>query len=119
MQRQYYTKMTSVKITFPNGTKDKTRNILESNFQKPRSFKLHSVFHSAPQVVVGILFLVIGGLNINDDDDQSTANIINDIIVITIFLVTLINIIISGFGIRTTDTSVADHMLAAKLQKES
>ena len=71
------------------------------------------------QVIVGILFLIVGGMNINDEDDQSTANILNDIIVVTIFLVTLINIIISGFGIRTTDTSVADAMLAAKYQAES
>jgi len=42
------------------------------------------------QVVAGILFLVIGGLNINDGSpNQRTADILN--------------VVISGFGIRATD----------------
>ena len=59
------------------------------------------------QVVVGILFLVIGGLNINDEPDQKAANILNDVIVVLVFLITLINVIISGFGIRDVDDRVA------------
>ena len=56
------------------------------------------------QVVAGILFLVIGGLNINDGSpNQKTADILNDVIVVVIFIITLINIVISGFGIRATD----------------
>jgi len=56
------------------------------------------------QVVAGILFLVIGGLNINDGSpNQRTADILNDVIVVVIFLITLINVVISGFGIRATD----------------
>merc|ERR1712141_890425 len=55
------------------------------------------------QVIVGILFLVIGGLNINDDLDQRTADILNDVITVLVFLITLVNIVINGFGIRTTD----------------
>merc|ERR1711894_190563 len=55
------------------------------------------------QVIVGILFLVIGGLNINDDPDQRTADILNDVITVLVFLITLVNIVINGFGIRTTD----------------
>ena len=58
------------------------------------------------QVIVGILFIVVGGLNINDEDDQHRANIMNDVIVILIFLITLINIVINGFGIRATDETV-------------
>ena len=62
---------------------------------------------SSLQVVVGILFLVIGGLNINDEPDQKAANILNDVIVVLVFLITLINVIISGFGIRDVDDRVA------------
>ena len=56
------------------------------------------------QVVAGILFLVIGGLSINDGSPhQKTADILNDVIVVVIFIITLINVVISGFGIRATD----------------
>merc|ERR1712241_734466 len=56
------------------------------------------------QVVAGILFLVIGGLNINEGSpNQRTADILNDVIVVIIFLITLINVVNSGFGIRATD----------------
>lgn len=62
------------------------------------------------QVIVGILFLVVGGLNINDEPDQNTADIINNVIVVLIFLITLVNVIISGFGIRHTDTNVGKRL---------
>ncbi|XP_046672990.1 ninjurin-A-like isoform X1 [Homalodisca vitripennis] len=52
------------------------------------------------QVCVGVLFIIIGGLNINNPPDCSTAIILNDIIVIMIFLISLDNIIISGFGME-------------------
>merc|ERR1711953_469655 len=58
------------------------------------------------QIIVGILFLIIGGMNINENADQRVADILNDIITVTVFLITLINIVINGFGIRHTDTSV-------------
>ena len=51
---------------------------------------------------------MIGGLNINDDaeNDQKIADILNDVIVVLIFIITLINVILSGFGIRHTDENV-------------
>merc|ERR1719367_2730786 len=58
------------------------------------------------QIIVGILFLIIGGMNINENADQRVADILNDIITVTVFLITLINVVINGFGIRHTDTSV-------------
>merc|ERR1719219_452869 len=48
------------------------------------------------QVIVGILFLVIGGLNINEDTDQKYADILNDVITVLVFLITLVNIVING-----------------------
>ncbi len=50
--------------------------------------------------MVAILFVVIGGLNINKDIDHRAAIILNDMILLLIFFISLINIIISGFGIE-------------------
>ena len=36
---------------------------------------MNFVYH---QVLVGILFLILGGLDINDADHQKTANILNN-----------------------------------------
>ena len=73
-----------------------------SEFQS-NIFRHINVFISF-QVVAGILFLVIGGLNINDGSpNQRTADILNDVIVVIIFLITIVNVVISGFGIRATD----------------
>jgi len=55
------------------------------------------------QLIVGILFLVIGGMDINKKPSQRTADILNNVIVVLIFLITLVNVIINGFGIRYTD----------------
>ncbi|XP_043286056.1 uncharacterized protein [Venturia canescens] len=53
----------------------------------------------ALQVLVGILFIILGSLDINRRRDQRAAIIMNDIILIAIFLISLINIIIAGFNI--------------------
>ena len=50
------------------------------------------------QALVGILFLVIGGFNINEEPKEKVADILNDIITILVFVITLVNVIISGFG---------------------
>ncbi|XP_063908514.1 ninjurin-1 isoform X4 [Zophobas morio] len=52
------------------------------------------------QLIVAILFVIIGGLNINKQRDHGTAVILNDVILIFIFLISIINIIISGFGLE-------------------
>lgn len=49
--------------------------------------------------MVAILFVIIGGLNINKEKDHRTAIILNDMILLFIFLITIVNIIISGFGL--------------------
>jgi hypothetical protein len=55
---------------------------------------------------VGILFLVIGGLDINQQESMRTADILNNTIVVIIFLITAINIVINSFGLRYTDEGV-------------
>lgn len=52
------------------------------------------------QLVVAILFVIIGGLNINKQSDHTVAIILNDVILIFVFIISLVNIIISGFGIE-------------------
>lgn len=46
------------------------------------------------------MFIVIGSLNINRKKDQTAAIILNDIILVLIFIISLVNVIISGFGIE-------------------
>merc|ERR1712007_299016 len=46
------------------------------------------------QALVGILFLVIGGFNINEEPKEKVADILNDIITILVFVITLVNVII-------------------------
>ncbi|KAG4070675.1 hypothetical protein HA402_013595 [Bradysia odoriphaga] len=52
------------------------------------------------QMIVGLLFIVIGSLNINRKKDQTAAIILNDIILVLIFTISLVNVIISGFGME-------------------
>lgn len=51
------------------------------------------------QFAVAIMFVIIGGLNINKERDHRAAIILNDMILLLIFLISIINIIISGFGL--------------------
>ncbi|XP_050432378.1 ninjurin-2-like isoform X2 [Adelges cooleyi] len=50
------------------------------------------------QVLVGGIFLIVGGLDIKKTKDQWKCLILNDVSVIMVFLITVINITISGFG---------------------
>lgn len=53
------------------------------------------------QIGVGALFLIIGGLNINEKPDHRPAFVLNDIILLMVFLISTINVIISGFGLSS------------------
>merc|ERR1711935_139723 len=50
------------------------------------------------QAIVALIFLVIGGFNINEEPKEKVADILNDVITILVFVITLVNVIISGFG---------------------
>jgi len=58
------------------------------------------------QAIVGILFMIIGAIDIEDTDSQPTANNLNNINLISVFLITVLNAIISGFGIQDTEVRV-------------
>ncbi|XP_018011580.1 ninjurin-1 isoform X2 [Hyalella azteca] len=51
------------------------------------------------QVLVGILFLIIGALNINKLDQQFAANILNNIIGVMLFTITVVNVVLNAFGL--------------------
>lgn len=50
--------------------------------------------------MVAILFVIIGSLDINKKRDHTAAIVLNDIILIFVFLISIDNIIISGFGME-------------------
>lgn len=52
------------------------------------------------QLIVAILFVIIGGLNINKEKNHISATVLNDVILLFVFIISLVNIIISGFGIE-------------------
>ncbi|XP_045470231.1 ninjurin-2-like isoform X4 [Harmonia axyridis] len=52
------------------------------------------------QLAVAILFVIIGGMNINKERNKKAALILNDIILVFIFLIAIVNILISGFGME-------------------
>ncbi|KAM3956689.1 ninjurin-2 [Aphomia sociella] len=56
------------------------------------------------QLLIGLLFVIIGGLDLNDHEDQPSALVLNDIIVIFIFVISVINIVISAFGIEYSNS---------------
>ncbi|XP_076345522.1 ninjurin-2-like isoform X3 [Tachypleus tridentatus] len=55
------------------------------------------------QILVGALFIVIGRLNVNKEKHQPRANSLNNAITIGIFVITVDNIIISSFGMKSSD----------------
>ncbi|XP_072942946.1 ninjurin-2 isoform X5 [Epargyreus clarus] len=56
------------------------------------------------QLLVGLLFVIIGGLDLNDHADQPSALVLNDVIVIFIFVISITNIVISAFGIEYSNS---------------
>lgn len=51
-------------------------------------------------MIVGLLFVILGSLDINKRKDQGMAIVLNDIILVIIFVISIINVVISGFGIE-------------------
>jgi hypothetical protein len=60
------------------------------------------------QVCVGVILLVIGGLDINNHGDQRTAIILNDVTLIMVFFISLINVAVSAFGMAQSHTWVKE-----------
>ncbi|XP_033607959.1 ninjurin-1 isoform X3 [Cryptotermes secundus] len=60
------------------------------------------------QVSVGVILLVVGGLDINRHGDQRPAIILNDVTLIMIFIISLINVVVSGFGMEHSGTRLRE-----------
>jgi hypothetical protein len=52
--------------------------------------------------------LVVGGLDINNHADQRAAIILNDVTLIMVFVILLINVVISGFGMEHSSTGLRE-----------
>lgn len=50
------------------------------------------------QVIIGIILIFLGRWNINYRGDQRKADLANNVVVILIFLVTVVNVMVSAFG---------------------
>ncbi|RWS02888.1 Ninjurin-1-like protein, partial [Dinothrombium tinctorium] len=57
------------------------------------------------QIVVGIILIFLGRWNINYRGDQRRADMANNSVVIIIFLITVVNVMISSFGPTGHQTS--------------
>ncbi|XP_076373518.1 ninjurin-2-like isoform X1 [Tachypleus tridentatus] len=55
------------------------------------------------QILVGVLFVIIGRLDVNREKHQPRANSLNNIITIGIFVITIDNILIASFGMKNSD----------------
>ena len=56
------------------------------------------------QIIVGIALMILGTLDINEGSaTQRAADIINNISVILVFIITVVNIIIASFSIENTN----------------
>lgn len=55
------------------------------------------------QVVVGIILLVLGSNKIRNAKEKKTANVLNDITVGLIFVITIVNVFIAAFGIKLSE----------------
>ncbi|XP_039759509.1 ninjurin-2-like [Pararge aegeria] len=90
-----------------------TLNLLrDCRFHEPqhRTSALHINYGTTATaflLLVGLLFVMIGGLDLNDDADQPSAVVLNDVIVIFIFVISVTNIVISAFGIEYSNNPLA------------
>ena len=79
--------------------------ILDGHQLKPFFFAILDGKISFIQVLAGILFLVLAGLNINDAKHHKSATILNNVAVAIIFIITVLNVIISTFGVHQSDVN--------------
>ncbi|EDX13167.1 GD18856 [Drosophila simulans] len=71
--------------------------VLSLSLSLLRDCRLHQPeFHQSANIInhllVGILFVVIGSLNINRQQDQTAAVILNDVILVVVFIISVVNV---------------------------
>jgi len=50
------------------------------------------------QVILGGIFVILGMLNLNDPQKHRMVNFINNITLAVVFIITIVNVLIAGFG---------------------
>jgi len=55
------------------------------------------------QIIVGIILLVLGSIKGKDLKEKQRANVLNNVTVGFIFLITIINVFIAAFGIKLSE----------------
>ena len=55
--------------------------------------------------MAGILFLVVGSLNINEEKHHRMANILNNTATVVVFIITFLNIVMGAFGLDSSASS--------------
>lgn len=58
------------------------------------------------QVIVGAIFVLVGYINFNDQNRQKRLNLFNNIASIFVLIITVINVLIGGFGLNFDNSSV-------------
>merc|ERR1711923_83522 len=66
------------------------------------------IFSLVLQGVAGILFLIVGGLDINDEKHHRTADVINNVITGIILFITIVNVVISAFDIQSSTSGLVE-----------
>ena len=56
------------------------------------------------QVIVGAIFVLVGYINFNDENKQRRLNIMNNIATVFVFVITVVNVLIAGFGLNFDDS---------------
>ena len=80
------------------------RNVWQHVFSsRPAKWSCYSM-----QVCAGIIMLVVGGLDINNHAEQRIAIILNDVTLIMVFVILLINVVTSGFGMEHSSTGLRE-----------
>ena len=55
--------------------------------------------------MAGVLFLIVGSLDINNEKNHKAANIINNTATVVVFIITFLNIVMGAFGLDSSDSS--------------
>ncbi|XP_003737707.1 ninjurin-2 [Galendromus occidentalis] len=56
------------------------------------------------QILVGAFIVILGTVNLNREKNHVRANVLNNMVTIFIFIITVVNIVISSFGMKGSDT---------------
>lgn len=67
------------------------------------------------QITTGLTLLFLGSLNMNKPQNQKLANILNNVVTGFIFIISVVNVIISSFGI---ESAVLEDEKNSKRQKQ-